>query len=127
MSEEHYSIREQLKEMQQDILKMSQELTKLTTVNDLMHQERSSNSAKLDRLENEFTQFKGGLTLLKGVAGLFGASAVAFCTWIVSSNYEDTKALQEVNQRHAVLSEKVDRLYHDVKEHDSALEKINGK
>lgn len=127
MSEEHYSIREQLKEMQQDILKMSQELTKLTTVNDLMHQERSSTSAKLDRLENEFTQFKGGLTLLKGVAGLFGASAVAFCTWIVSSNYEDTKALQEVNQRHAVLSEKVNRLYHDVKEHDLALEKINGK
>lgn len=127
MSEEHFSIRKQLKEMQQDILKISQELTKLTIINDMMHQERSSNSAKLDKLENEFTQYKGGLTLLKGVAGLFGASAVAFCTWIVSSDYEYTKALQEVNQRHAVLSEKVERLHIDSREHDAALEKIYGK
>lgn len=127
MSEAHFSIREQLKEMQQDILKISQELNKLMVINDMMNCERSSNSAKLDKLEHEFTQYKGGLTLLKGVAGLFGASAVAFCTWIVSSNYEGTKALQEVNQRHAVLSEKVERLHNDVREHDLALEKIYGK
>lgn len=127
MSEEHFSIRKQLEEMQQDILKMSQELTKLTVMNDMMHHERSSNSAKLDKLMNEFTQYKGGLTLLKSVVGLFGVSAVGFCTWIVSSNYEDAKALQEVNQRHAVLSEKVERMHHDIREHDLALEKINGK
>lgn len=127
MSEEHFSIREQLKEMQQDILKMSQELNKLTVINDMMHHERSSNSTKLDKLEHEFTQYKGGLMLLKGITGLLGASAVAFCTWIVSSYYEDVKALQEVNQRHAVLSEKVERLRNDVHEHDLALEKIYGK
>lgn len=125
MSDEHFSIRKQLEEMQQDIIKMSQELTKLTIVNDMMHQERASSTLKLSKLESEFTQYKGGLNLLKGITGILGAGAVAFCTWIVSSDYEDTKALQEVNQRHAVLSEKVERLHHDVREHDMALEKFH--
>ena len=127
MSEEHFSIRTQLEEMQQDISKMSKELAKLTIINDMMHQERSNSSAKLDRLEHEFTQYQGGLVLLKGVAGIFGASAVAFCTWIVSSNYEYSKALQDINQRHAVVSEKVDRLHRDVSKYEADLEKINGR
>lgn len=127
MSEEHFSIREQLKEMQQDILKISQELAKLTIVNDMMHQERCINSAKLDKFEHEFTQYKGGLMLLKSVVGLFGASAVAFCTWIVSSNYELSRAVQETSQRHAVLSEKVERMRSDIIDHDVALEKGYGK
>ena len=125
MSEEHLSICKQLEEMQQGILKMSQELTKLTVINDMMHQERSSNSAKLDKLTDEFTQVKGGLLILKAITGLFGASVAAFCTWIVSSNYEDTRAIQEITQRHAVLNEKVERLRHDINEYDVALEKSN--
>lgn len=127
MSEEHFSIRKQLEEMQQELSKVSKELNKLTVVNEMLHQDRCNSSTKLDKLESEFTQLKGGLTLLKAVAGVFGASAVSFCTWIVSSNYENTTAIQAVNERYAVLSEKVDNSRTDINQISLALEKLNGK
>ena len=127
MSEEHFSICKQLEEMQQELSKVSKELTKLTVVNEMLHQERYHNSAKLDKLESEFTQLKGGLTLLKTTAGVFGASAVAFCTWIVSSNYESTKAIQAVNERYAVLAEKVGQVRIEIDQNSLRLEKLNGR
>lgn len=127
MSEEHFSIRKQLEEMQQELSKVSKELTKLTVVNEMLHQERYNSSTKLDKLESEFTELKGGLTLLKATAGVFGASAVAFCTWIVSNNYGNTTAIQAVNERYAVLSEKVDNSRTDINQNSLALEKLSGK
>ena len=127
MSEEYFSVRKQLEEMQKDINKVYQELTKLAVVADISLQERSSNATRLGKLEEGVTSFKGGMALLKGIIGLFGASAVAFCTWIVSSSYETTKAIQETNQRHAVLTEKVAGLHNDTHENNLALEKLNGR
>ena len=127
MSEETFSIRKQLEEMQQELSKVSKELTKLTVVNEMLHQERYNSSIKLDKLESEFTQLKGGLTILKATAGVFGASAVAFCTWIVSSNYGSTEAIQAVNERYAVLTEKVEQSRIDINQNSLALEKLNDK
>lgn len=127
MSEELFSIHKQLEEMQQELSKVSKELTKLTVVNEMLHQERYNSSTKLNKLESEFTELKGGLTLLKATTGVFGASAVAFCTWIVSSNYENATAIQTVNERHAVLSEKVDNSRADIDQNSLILEKLNGK
>lgn len=100
------SIREQLSDVQQEVKLISRQLIELTAVHNMVLDERKSNLIKIERLETDFLSAKGAIALLKMVIGLFGASIIAFCTWIVTSNNEQQKEIYMLNQRVAVLQEK---------------------
>lgn len=99
-------LKKQLNELQVKIEQVSKDILRLTVINEHQYEERQANSIKLEKLNSDFTQAKGAISTLKWLLGMFGASAIAFCTWIVTSNNEQQKEIYMLNQRVAVLQEK---------------------
>lgn len=109
------SLQKQLEEVRVDIRQLSTDIVKLTTINEHQYEERQSNSARLQRLDNEFSNAKGAIMFLKGLISLFGASAIAFFTWIVISNNELQREYYLLNQKITLLETKVKELEEDKK------------
>lgn len=111
---EHFSLRDELASMRTKIEKVSEDILKLTIINEHQYNERQANSLKLEKLDDEFTQAKGAITLLKGIIGVFAGSAIAFCTWIVSSYNDVHRDLANTNQHIAVVETIVQKNEHDI-------------
>lgn len=114
------TIKEQLNEVQQEVKHISRQLIELTTIHNISLDERKSNVIKIEKLENDFLSVRGGVNLLKGLISVFGSALIAFCTWIVSSNFQ-------VNQELAVVKDKSERLIQDVHKLQDKVEKLENE
>lgn len=103
-------ITKQLEDMRSEIKHISHELVRLTATTEQQLADRRDNSTKLDNLYTEFTHLQGGISFLKAVIGILSASAIAFCTWIVTSNNEQQKEIYSLTQRVIVLEKEVNDL-----------------
>lgn len=119
-SNEHFSLREQLTDMQIKIERISEKLIELSVINSQTLDERKSSSIKIEKLENDFLTIRGGVNLLKGLITIFGSGLIAFCTWIVSSNFN-------TNQNLAVYKDKQERLTQDVSKLNDKVEYLENE
>lgn len=117
MDNQHFSLKEQLEEMRREIKKLSSDILELTIINKHTYEERQANSIKLEKLDAEFTQAKGAISTLKWLISVFGASAIAFCTWIVTSNNDHQKEIQQLTQKIALAEKDIMELQENEKTH----------
>lgn len=96
-----YSLRMQLDDINKEIKKLSNEILELTVLNKFLHEERISNTAKLDFIDNEVTTAKGAVSLIKWVISVFGVSVLGFGAYIVSAGLESQQKL--INQAEKLL------------------------
>lgn len=118
MTQEHYSLKEQLEEMRTELKKMSNDILELTVMNKHIYEERQNNSIKLERIESEFNNAKGAISLLKGLLSLLGASSIAFCTWIVTSNQGIQNQIHHSTERISLLEERINNLKIEIQNKD---------
>lgn len=101
------TLKEQLSDVQQEVKHISRQLIELTTIHNMSLDERKNNNNKIEKLENDFLTVRGGVNLLKGLMTIIGSALIAFCTWIVSTNFQ-------TNQDMAVHKDKQERIIQDV-------------
>lgn len=114
------TIKEQLNDVQQEVKHISKQLIELTMIQNMYLDERKSSSIKIEKLENDFLTIRGGVNLLKGLITIFGSGLIAFCTWIVSSNFN-------TNQNLAVYKDKQERLTQDVSKLNDKVEYLENE
>ena len=110
---ESFNLQRQLDEMSKEIKKMSEDIIKLTAINEHQFMERQSNSQKLEVLGNEFAQNKGAINLLKGITTLISGGCIAFFTWIVTVNNDQQKEIYLLTQRTVILENQMNTLQED--------------
>ena len=107
-------IAKQLADMQDEIKHISHELVRLSATTELQLADRRDNSTKLEKLHTEFSHLKGGLSFIKAVVGILGASIIAFCTWIVTSGSEQNQQIIELYSHVALLDSRVTDLESEI-------------
>lgn len=110
---ESFNLQRQLDEMSKEIKKMSEDIIKLTAINEHQFMERQSSNQKLEVLNNEFAQSKGAISLLKGIITLISGSCIAFFTWIVTANNDQQKEIYLLTQRTVILENQMTILQDD--------------
>lgn len=110
-------LKKQLNELQVKIEQVSKDILRLTVINEHQYEERQANSIKLEKLNSDFTQAKGAISTLKWLISVFGASAIAFCTWIVTSNNDHQKEIQQLTQKIALAEKDIMELQENEKTH----------
>ena len=110
---ESFNLQRQLDEMSKEIKKMSEDIIKLTAINEHQFMERQSSSQKLEVLGNEFAQNKGAISLLKGIITLISGGCIAFFTWIVTANNDQQKEIYLLTQRTVILENHMSILQED--------------
>ena len=107
-------IAKQLADMQDEIKHISHELVRLSATTELQLADRRDNSTKLEKLHTEFSHLKGGLSFIKAVVGILGASIIAFCTWIVTSGSEQNQQIINLHSHVALLDSRVTDLESEI-------------
>ena len=107
-------IAKQLADMQDEIKHISHELVRLSATTELQLADRRDNSTKLEKLHTEFSHLKGGLSFIKAVVGILGASIIAFCTWIVTSSSEQNQQIIKLYSNVALLDSRVTNLESEI-------------
>lgn len=107
-------IAKQLADMQDEIKHISHELVRLSATAELQLADRRDNSTKLEKLHTEFSHLKGGLSFIKAVVGILGASIIAFCTWIVTSGSEQDQQIIKLYNHVVLLDSKVANLESEI-------------
>ena len=107
-------IAKQLADMQDEIKHISHELVRLSATTELQLADRRDNSTKIEKLHTEFSHLKGGLSFIKAVVGILGASIIAFCTWIVTSGSEQNQQIIELYSQVALLDSRVTNLESEI-------------
>ena len=103
-------LKKQLTDVHLKLEQLSKDIIRLTVINEHQYEERQANSVKIEKMENDFTSAKGAILTLKWLISMLGAGAIAFCTWIVTSNNEHQKELATLNQKVAILEKEVNDL-----------------
>lgn len=109
-----YSLRMQLDDINKEIKKLSNEILELTVLNKFLHEERISNTAKLDFIDNEVTTAKGAVSLIKWVISVFGVSVLGFGAYIVSAGLESQQKLINQAEKITILESRIDRNINDI-------------
>lgn len=117
-NEPHFSIREQLEEMRQELKKVSADILELTIINKHTYEERQANGIKIERIENDFASAKGAITLLKGLVTVIAGSVIAFCTWIVTSNQSIQNQIHNSTERITLVEERINNLKIEIQNKD---------
>lgn len=107
-------IAKQLADMRDEIKHISHELVRLTATTEQQLADRKDNSTKLEKLHTEFSHLKGGLSFIKAVVGILGASIIAFCTWIVTSGSEQNQQIIKLYSHVALLDSRVTNLENEI-------------
>lgn len=107
-------ISKQLADMRDEIKHISHELVRLSATTEQQLADRRYNSTKLEKLHTEFSHLKGGLSFIKAVVGILGASIITFCTWIVTSGNEQNQQIIELYSHIALLDSKVTNLESEI-------------
>lgn len=107
-------ISKQLEDMRDEIKHISHELVRLSATTEQQLADRRDNYTKLEKLHTEFSHLKGGLSFIKAVVGILGASIIAFCTWIVTSGSEQNQQIIKLYSQVALLDSKVTNLESEI-------------
>ena len=124
---DRYSLRVKLDDINKEIKKLSNEILELTVLNKFLHEERISNSAKIERIDNEITTAKGALSLIKWVVSVFGVSVLGFGAYIVSIGLESQQKLINQAERLTILESRVERDIHDIKRLNEEVDRLEGR
>ena len=122
-----YSLRVKLDDINKEIKKLSNEILELTVLNKFLHEERISNSAKIERIDNEVTTAKGALSLIKWVVSVFGVSVLGFGAYIVSIGLESQQKLINQAERLTILESRVERDIHDINRLNKEVDRLEGR
>ena len=122
-----YSLRVKLDDINKEIKKLSNEILELTVLNKFLHEERISNSAKIDRIDNEITTAKGALSLIKWVVSVFGVSVLGFGAYIISIGLESQQKLINQAERLTILESRVERDIHDINRLNKEVDRLEGR
>lgn len=109
-------ISQQLADMQEEIKHISHELVRLTAITEQQLLDRKDTSIKVENLHTAFSHLKGGLAFLKAAVGILGASVIAFCTWIVTSNIDNNQQIIRLHGQVVLLEDKVQDLENELSE-----------
>lgn len=112
---EQFNLRKKIEVIELELKKISSEILELTLLNKLLHEDRKHNATEIDVLKSDMQTAKGAISLLKGGVMLLGGSIIAFCTWLVSSNFN-------ANQERAVISNKLERTINDQSKLENKVE-----
>lgn len=112
---EQFNLRKKIEVIELELKKISSEILELTLLNKLLHEDRKHNATKIDVLKSDMQTAKGAISLLKGGVMLLGGFIIAFCTWLVSSNFN-------ANQERAVISNKLERTINDQSKLENKVE-----
>lgn len=124
---DNYSLRVKLDDINKEIKKLSNEILELTVLNKFLHEERISNSAKIERIDNEVTTAKGALSLIKWVVSVFGVSVLGFGAYIVSIGLESQQKLINQAERLTILESRVERDIHDINRLNKEVDRLEGR
>lgn len=119
-----YSLRMQLDDINKEIKKLSNEILELTVLNKFLHEERISNTAKLDFIDNEVTTAKGAVSLIKWVISVFGVSVLGFGAYIVSAGLESQQKLINQAEKITILESRIDRNINDISRLSKEIDKL---
>ena len=122
-----YSLRVKLDDINKEIKKLSNEILELTVLNKFLHEERISNSAKIERIDNEITTAKGALSLIKWVVSVFGVSVLGFGAYIVSIGLESQQKLINQAERLTILESRVERDIQDINRLNKEVDRLEGR
>lgn len=114
------TIKEQLDDVQQEVKHISKQLIELMTIQNIYLDERKTSIIKIEKLENEFLTMQGGLNFLKGLLAISSSALIAFCTWIVSTNFQSNRDI-------AVYKDKQERLTQDVSRLNDKVEYLENE
>ena len=122
-----YSLRVQLDDINKEIKKLSNEILELTVLNKFLHEERISNAAKIERIDNEITTARGALSFTKWVISVFGVSALGLGAYTVSTGLESQHKLVSQAERFTILESKIDRNINDINRLNKEIDKLEGQ
>ena len=122
-----YSLRVQLDDINKEIKKLSNEILELTVLNKFLHEERISNAAKIERIDNEITTARGVLSFIKWVISVFGVSALGLGAYTVSTGLESQHKLVSQAERFTILESRIDRNINDINRLNKEIDKLEGQ
>lgn len=122
-----YSLRVQLNDINKEIKKLSNEILELTVLNKFLHEERISNTAKIERIDNEITAARGALSFIKWVISVFGVSVLGLGTYTVSTGLESQRKLIDQAERFTMLESRIDRNINDINRLNEEIDKLEGQ
>lgn len=122
-----YSLRVKLEDINKELKKLSNEILELTVLNKFLHEERISNSAKIERIDNEITTAKGAVSLIKWVVSVFGISVLGFGAYIVSTGLESQQKLINQAERLTILESSIERDIHDINRLNKEVARLEGR
>lgn len=124
--QDNYSLRTRLDDINKEIKKLSNEILELTILNKFLHEERISNAAKLDRIDNEVTTARGAVSLIKWVVSVFGVSVLGFGAYIVSNGLESQQKLVNQAEKITILESRIDGNINDINRINKEIDKLEG-
>lgn len=122
-----YSLRVQLNDINKEIKKLSNDILELTVLNKFLHEERISNAAKIERIDNEITTAKGALSFIKWVVSVFGVSVLGLGAYTVSTGLESKHKLINQAERFTILESRIDRDIKDINRLNEEIDKLEGQ
>lgn len=109
-----FSLRVQLDDINKEIKKLSNDILELTVLNKFLHEERISNSAKIDFIDSEVTTAKGVVSLIKWIISVFGVSVLGFGAYIISAGLESQQKLIKQAEKITILESRINRNTDDI-------------
>lgn len=118
-TEDRFSFKEQLMNVQAELKKLNEAVIELTIINRHLSDERNENSIRIDRIDNEITEARGAISLLKWIATISVAWVIGFCVWIVTNNIEQQSKNANLMEKIVHIEGKLERnkeIIHDLKQ-----------
>lgn len=122
-----FSLRVQLDDINKEIKKLSNDILELTVLNKFLHEERISNSAKIDFIDSEVTTAKGVVSLIKWIISVFGVSVLGFGAYIISAGLESQQKLIKQAEKITILESRIDRNINEINRLNKEIDKLEGR
>lgn len=122
-----FSLRVQLDDINKEIKKLSNDILELTVLNKFLHEERISNSAKIDFIDSEVTTAKGVVSLIKWIISVFGVSVLGFGAYIISAGLESQQKLIKQAEKITILESRINRNTDDINRINKEIDKLEGQ
>lgn len=122
-----FSLRVQLDDINKEIKKLSNDILELTVLNKFLHEERISNSAKIDFIDSEVTTAKGVVSLIKWIISVFGVSVLGFGAYIISAGLESQQKLIKQAEKITILESRINRNTDDINRINKEIDKLEGR
>lgn len=115
MDGNYNSLVENVKELQKELRGCSESIIQLKTIIEQHTKKSFEDSEKLRTIEQKINKFEGAISVTNRIVTALGGSMVAFCVWIVTSNYGAQQRISDTNGRISVLESRLSRNEVDVK------------